>query len=161
MSVEIDLHGHSVAEALARFTHAYNAAVAAGGAAEIRVVHGHGASGGTSKIRVRLRELLAEHADRLDFRHGEACVDPNPGLTIVYPRQPLPDPIERLGDAIVAYCEPPKTGDKIVQCFREHGEPRILEALKAERRRGRLAVRLKGAHRVYAAVPGASVSTRA
>lgn len=89
MSVEIDLHGHSVAEALARFTHAYNAAVAAGGAAEIRVVHGHGASGGTSKIRVRLRELLAEHADRLDFRPGEACVDPNPGLTIVYPRQPF------------------------------------------------------------------------
>ncbi len=160
MCTEIDLHGCSVVEGLARFTRAYNDAVAASDA-EIRVVHGHGASGGTSKIRLRLRELLSEHPDCLDFRPGEACVDPNPGLTVVFPRRRLPEPVDRLGNAIVAFCAAPKTRDKIVVAFRDHGEPAILAALRTEQRRGRLTVRQKGAHRVFAATAGESPAGRA
>lgn len=157
MDVEIDLHGCSVVEGLARFTRAYNAHVGAGRTGPIHVIHGHGSSGGTSKIRNRLRELLSRYGDRLSFQPGEDRIDGNPGLTVVFPSRALPDPIEQLGDAIVAYCDRPRTRDKLVAEFREHGEPDILAALRALMRRRRLQVQKRGVHDVYtAAVPTAA-----
>lgn len=160
MDCEIDLHGCTVVEALARFTRAYNAHVAAGKTGDVRVIHGHGASGGTSKIRTRLREMLSRYGDRLSFQRGEDWIDGNPGLTIVLPVRPLPEPLEQLGDAIAAFCASPRTRDKIVAEFREHGEPDTLGALKLLVRRGRLETFRRGRHERYSAAASPPATAR-
>ena len=93
--VEIDLHGRTVADALARFTSLYNARLRAGDAGPIRVVHGYGSSGRGGDLRTALRELLSRHADRLESVPGETYFN-NPGVTVVYPKHPLPAPSPNL-----------------------------------------------------------------
>jgi len=92
---EIDLHGLTVADALARFTAHYNARLRAGDAGPIRVVHGYGSSGRGGEVRAALRDLLSRHTGRLEFVHGETYFN-NPGVTIVYPKHPLPPPSPNL-----------------------------------------------------------------
>jgi DNA-nicking Smr family endonuclease len=86
---EIDLHGLTVAEALSRFATHYNARLRAGDTGPIRVIHGYGSSGRGGDLRTAIRELLSRHAGRLEFVPGETYFN-NPGVTVVYPRQPLP-----------------------------------------------------------------------
>jgi len=88
---EIDLHGLTVAEALARLTAHYNARIRAGDAGPIRVVHGYGSSGRGGDLRTAVREFLSRHAARLEFVPGEQYFN-NPGVTVVYPKQLLPVP---------------------------------------------------------------------
>ncbi len=95
---EIDLHGLTVAEALSRLTVHYNARLRAGDAGPIRVSHGYGSSGRGGDLRTAIRELLSHHAGRLEFVLGETYFN-NPGVTIVYPKHPLPasSPCPRTG----------------------------------------------------------------
>ena len=88
---EIDLHGLTVAEALSRLTAHYNARLRAGDAGPIRVIHGYGSSGRGGDLRAAIRELFSRHAGRLDFVPGETYFN-NPGVTVVYPKHPLPVP---------------------------------------------------------------------
>ncbi len=86
---EIDLHGMTVAEGLARLVAHYNARVRAGDTGPIRVVHGYGSSGRGGDLRSAVREFLQRHAGRVEFVPGEKYFN-NPGVTVVYPKQPLP-----------------------------------------------------------------------
>ncbi|TRZ98462.1 MAG: hypothetical protein D4R80_05085 [Deltaproteobacteria bacterium] len=88
---EIDLHGLTVADALARFIAHYNARLQAGDTGPIRVIHGYGSSGRGGDLRTAIRELLSRHAGRLESVPGETYFN-NPGATIVYPKHPLPAP---------------------------------------------------------------------
>ena len=92
---EVDLHGLTVVEALSRLAIHYNARLRAGDAGPIRVVHGYGSSGRGGDVRAAVRELLSRHATRLEFVPGETYFN-NPGITIVYPKQPLPSPSPNL-----------------------------------------------------------------
>ena len=88
---EIDLHGLTVADSLARFTAHYNARLRAGDIGPIRVIHGYGSSGRGGDLRTALRAFLFLHASRLEFVPGETYFN-NPGVTVVYPKHPLPAP---------------------------------------------------------------------
>jgi len=92
-SDEIDLHGLTVAEGLARLTRHYNARLKSGNSGPIRIVHGYGSSGRGGDLRAAVREFLGRHAGRLEFVPGETYFN-NPGVTIVYPRHPLPAAID-------------------------------------------------------------------
>ncbi|MBI5904619.1 MAG: Smr/MutS family protein [Deltaproteobacteria bacterium] len=88
---EIDLHGLTVAEALSRLASHYNARIRAGDTGPIRVVHGYGSSGRGGELRAAVREFLARNGSRLEFTPGEQYFN-NPGVTVVYPKHPLPAP---------------------------------------------------------------------
>jgi len=88
---EIDLHGLTVAEALSRLASHCNARVRAGNFGPIRVVHGYGSSGRGGDLRAAIREFLSRHPGRLEFVPGEKYFN-NPGVTVVYPKHPLPVP---------------------------------------------------------------------
>ena len=72
--IEIDLHGFTVDQALARLDHELNAALLAG-AAELRVIHGRSGGRIRSAVHVRLRAIASVRGFRLDPR--------NDGVTIV------------------------------------------------------------------------------
>jgi DNA-nicking Smr family endonuclease len=88
-SDEIDLHGLHVPEALARLAAVCNERLRAGNAGPIRVVHGYGSSGRGGDLRAAVREYLDRHAERVESVPGEKFFN-NPGVTIVYPKRPLP-----------------------------------------------------------------------
>ena len=88
---EIDLHGLTVEEALSRLANHYNERLRAGDAGPIRVIHGYGSSGRGGELRNAIRGLLSRHAGRLEFVPGETYFN-NPGVTVVYPKHPLPAP---------------------------------------------------------------------
>ncbi len=92
---EIDLHGLTVAEALSRLAARYNERLRAGDAGPIRVIHGYGSSGRGGNVRAAVRELLSRHAGCLEFVPGETYFN-NPGITVVYPKHPLPAPSPNL-----------------------------------------------------------------
>lgn len=88
---EIDLHGLRAAEAVARLSEACNRRLRSGDAGPIRVVHGYGSSGRGGDLRSAVREYLDRHPERVDYVPGERFFN-NPGMTVVYPKHPLPAP---------------------------------------------------------------------
>ncbi len=88
---EIDLHGLRVTEAIARLSETCNRRLRSGNAGPIRVVHGYGSSGRGGDLRNAVREYLDRHAERVEYVPGEKFFN-NPGVTIVYPKHPLPAP---------------------------------------------------------------------
>ena len=88
---EIDLHGLRVTEAIARLSETCNRRLRSGNAGPIRVVHGYGSSGRGGDLRNAVREYLDRNADRIEYVPGEKFFN-NPGVTIVYPKHPLPAP---------------------------------------------------------------------
>ncbi|MGE5247449.1 MAG: Smr/MutS family protein [Verrucomicrobiota bacterium] len=88
---ELDLHGLAVADGIARLAAHCNARLRAGDTGPIRVVHGYGSSGRGGDLRAAVREFLGRHAGRVEFVPGETYFN-NPGVTIVYPKHPLPSP---------------------------------------------------------------------
>lgn len=77
--------------ALDRLVALYNARLRQGETGPIRVIHGYGSSGRGGDVRAAVRELLAGHTGRLEFVPGEKYFN-NPGVTVVYPKHPLPAP---------------------------------------------------------------------
>ncbi len=115
-SQSIDLHGCTVTEAMAKFVDFYNSSVRSGYRGCIEVVHGYGSSGVGGKIQQELRRYLAKNSERLEiYVPGNLG---NPGITRVYPKKLLPaseksDQASRAREAILNFCEMPKSRERI------------------------------------------------
>ena len=147
---ELDLHGHTVDEALRLFLDVYNRHVRSGSEDSIHVIHGYGSSGEGGKIRRKLRMFLEQAGSSLEWRPGED-LEGNPGVTIVFPRKLLPAPENQLAADILAFCSIPRTESKIAGEFRKHPLRDIKQAIRALVRQGRLKALLKGGSETYVA----------
>jgi hypothetical protein len=145
---ELDLHGLTVDEALRAFVASYNRHVRNGSRESMRVIHGYGSSGEGGRILRKLRKFLEGAADSLEWKSGED-VEFNPGVTIVYLRRILPEPVSQLAVEILAYCSIPRTESKISGQFRKHNAREIKEAIRALVRSGELKAVSKGGHETY------------
>src|ERR1700733_8517004 len=85
---ELDLHDHTVDEALRVFVEFYNRHVRSGSREPLRIIHGYGSTEKGGKIRKKLRLFLESGAGSLEWKTGED-VEGNPGVTIVYPKKIL------------------------------------------------------------------------
>lgn len=151
---ELDLHGQTWSEAQAAFIEFYNDAIlkdGGHGTGSLDVVHGYGSTGPGGVLRTRLRAFLQRHEERLEFMPGES-VDGNQGHTIVIPMQPLPSTEDALAEQVWVYCVRAKGRSKIIGKFRRHGEPRVIEAIRALERQKRLRTVHKGRVKSYEAV---------
>lgn len=147
---KLDLHHHTVREAIAAFVRFYNAQFTQSQPAEFEVVHGYGSSGEGGKIRKRLRRFLEAQGNKLRMRKGEH-VSGNPGVTYVTPLQPLPSGSDQLENEILAYCETARSEAKIIGKFRKEGQPKIKQTLKRMVKAGTLRRFYKGAYPHYQA----------
>jgi hypothetical protein len=87
-SRSIDLHNHTVPEALRDFVRFYNGCVRTGYRGRIEVIHGYGSNGSGGIIREELRRFLSAHDEIFgEFLPGESLR--NPGVTIVYAKDSL------------------------------------------------------------------------
>lgn len=152
MDSEIDLHGLLVTEAIDAFIEYYNDRVRAGYYGRILVIHGYGSSGEGGKIRSRLRSFLATHDAYLTFEYGEHLGGGNLGSTFVFPRKPLPSPLDTLSNEILDYCRIPKTKSKIAGKFRIAGDVKIQACLQNLEKRKLLAVTHKGGYKIYSTI---------
>ena len=137
---ELDLHGRIWSEALKEFIAFYNQSLGRAvnpTGVQLSVIHGYGSTGAGGVVRQRLRSFLERHADRLEFIPGER-LDGNQGYTLVKPMKRLPDVDDLLADAILEYCDRPRTRSKIMGKFRSHGQPRIIQAIRSLEKQGRL-----------------------
>lgn len=85
-SRSIDLHGKTVAQAIADFTAFYNRAVREGFRGRVEAIHGYGSSGVGGQIKPALRQFLEARAasfTRIVYAPG------NPGLTAVIPKSEI------------------------------------------------------------------------
>src|SRR5246127_5545670 len=114
--IDFDVHGLTVDEALKAFVDFYNRQVKLSSREPVRVVHGWGSSGQGGKIRLKLRELLAEAKPNLEWKSGED-VEGNLGVTIVYPRKAIQPREDQLATAIREFCSTPRTESKIAGQF--------------------------------------------
>lgn len=144
--VELDLHGHTVDEALKVFRVFYNKHAGAG--ARLRIIHGYGAVSESAKILKKLREFLATASSSLDWKRGED-VEGNPGVTIVYPRKKLPSAENDLQKEILRLCSVPRTESKIAGQLRKYPPREIKAALRALVRRGDLRSKVKGSETLF------------
>jgi DNA-nicking Smr family endonuclease len=87
---DIDLHRLRVPEALARLSEACNRRLKNGGG-PLNVIHGYGSSGRGGDLRAAVREYLDQNSALVEYVPGERFFN-NPGMTIVYPKHPLPAP---------------------------------------------------------------------
>lgn len=145
---ELDLHGHTVDEALRLFLDFYNRHVRSGSEESVRVIHGYGSSGEGGKIRRKIRVFLEGAAGNLEWRPGED-IEGNPGVTIVFPRRLLPAPENQLAADILAFCSIPRTESKIGGEFRKQTPRDIKQAIRGLVRQGALKAVLKGGHEAY------------
>jgi hypothetical protein len=146
--IELDLHGFTVDDALARFVNFYNQELLRGSGRSIRVIHGWGSSGSPARIRKSLRRLLDRNSERLEYLPGKV-IDPNDGSTLVFPGKVLPSRSTDLGEKILSYCNIPRTMRKITGEFHRTPQPEILRAIKILVRENQLQVKWKGKNKVY------------
>ena len=65
----------------------------------------------------------------LTYQPGEAA-DGNPGHTLIVRLKPLPAAGDDLAEAVWLYCARPQTARKIMNHFRRHGDPQVLQAIQ-------------------------------
>jgi Smr domain len=146
--VELDVHGLTVDEALKAFVEFYNRLVQSRSREPVRVVHGWGSSGEGGKIRLKLRQLLADLTPNLDWKPGED-IEGNLGVTIVYPSKVIDVLENQLAAAILEFCSTPRTESKISGQFRKYEPRKIKEAIRLLVRRGQMKQIVKGDHVAY------------
>ena len=135
---EIDLHGHTWAEALEAFERECRSALSrSGSGTEIRVIHGYGSSGLGGVLRERVRAFCRRFPDSFSVSYGED-VDANAGMTVVKVLRSFPDATERLAEGILEYCRRPRTRSEMDGRFRRHGTPQVDAAIGLLQRGGRL-----------------------
>ena len=150
---ELDLHGHTWRESLKEFISVYNEAVSSHtepSSIQIIVIHGYGSTGEGGVLRNRLRGFLSRFDDCLEFTPGEE-IDGNQGCTIVKPVSRLPDVNDLLAEQIFDYCEQQRSRSKVMGRFRRHGQPKVMQAIRALEKQGRLERRNKRGMVVYQA----------
>ena len=145
---ELDLHDHTVDEALRVFVEFYNRHVRSGSREPLRIIHGYGSTEKGGKIRKKLRLFLESGAGSLEWKTGED-VEGNPGVTIVYPKKILQAREAQLAGDILEFCSIPRTESKIAGEFRKHAPREIKEAIRTLVRQGQLKELLKGGHETY------------
>jgi len=152
-SREIDLHRLTWTEALPTFIEFYNDEVRkmGRGGGRLDIVHGYGSTGPGGVLRTRLRAFFQRHEEHLEFMPGES-VDGNQGHTVVIPMLSLPCTGDALEDLVWKYCELAKGRSKIIGKFRRHGEPTVIQAIKALESQKRLRVVHKGRVKSYEAM---------
>ncbi len=152
-SREIDLHGLTWTEALPAFIEFYNDEVQKTGrvGGSLDIVHGYGSTGTGGVLRTRLRAFLQRHEEHLEFMPGES-IDGNQGHTAVIPMLSLPSTEDALEEQVWTYCEQAKGRSKIIGKFRRHGEPTVIQAIKALESQQRLRVVHKGRVKSYEAM---------
>ena len=151
---ELDLHGKTWRESQDEFITFYNAALdhCNGSGVTLTVIHGYGSTGEGGVLRQRLRCYLDRLSDHLEYTTGED-MDGNMGCTYIAPIEPIPNLEDELAADILKFCEAGKTRSKITGKFRRHGQPKVLNAIRALERQGRLVKRI---NRRGLAVYGAS-----
>jgi hypothetical protein len=149
MMRELDLHDHTVDEALRVLVEFYNRHVRSGSREPLRIIHGYGSTDKGGKIRTKLRGFLEAGAGSLSWKTGEDA-EGNPGVTIIYPRSLLHAREDQLAAGILEFCVIPRTESKIAGEFRKHTPGEIKDAIRALVRQGQLRVILKGGHETYA-----------
>ena len=135
---EIDLHGLTWKESLARFIEAYNGAFDCTGkpsGVQVRVIHGYGSTGEGGVLRKRIRSFCQRFEDHLEVTAGEE-IDGNRGCTVVNPIRRLPDMHEMLAEQIRVYCKRPRSRSKVLGRFRRHGQPNIMLAVRLLEKQG-------------------------
>lgn len=147
---KLDLHNHTVKEAIGTFVRFYNAQLARHDGSWIEVVHGYGSSGAGGEIRKRLRLYLERNKRKLHYETGDYRSG-NPGVTYVKPDRPLPSATDALNIEILTYCATPRTESKITGTFRNHGQQKVKAALKRMVKDGSLRRFQKGAYPHYQA----------
>jgi hypothetical protein len=145
---ELDVHGLTIDEALKVFVEFYNRLAKGSSREPLRVVHGWGSSGEGGKIRLKLRQLLADAGTNLDWKPGEN-VEGNLGVTIVYPRKVIHPRENQLTAAILEFCSTPRTESKIAGQFRKYEPREIKQAIRLLVRRGQMKEILKAGHTAY------------
>lgn len=145
---EVDLHDHTVLEALSTFIKIYNQRIAAGDRTPFTVIHGYGSTGRGGQIRTRLRKYLMKYPEAVRYERGEVLLG-NPGVTLVIPQTVLPTQAEGLAGEILRYCEEGKSEGKIIGRFRRFGEMMVKEQLKELERQGLLRSFVKGKFKYY------------
>ena len=146
--IELDVHGLTVDEALKVFVEFYNRHIRRASGEPLRVVHGWGSSGEGGRIRLKLRQVLADTTPNLDWKPGEE-VEGNLGVTIVYPGKVIQPLEDRLATAILEFCSTPRTESKITGQFRNYQPREIKQAIRLMLRQGRLKEILKNQHSTY------------
>jgi hypothetical protein len=149
---ELDLHDHTVDEALRVFVEFYNRHVRSSLPEPLRIIHGYGSTEKGGKIRKKLRAFLEAGSGSLEWKTGED-VEGNPGVTIIYPRRVLHAREDQLVAGILEFCSIPRTESKIAGAFRKHTPQEIKSAIRALVRQGGLKVILKGGHETYVRQP--------
>src|SRR5213080_2399013 len=151
---EVDLHGHTVDEALRIFIDVYNRHVRSRSKESLRVIHGYGSAtqgldGG--KIRRKIRAFLEGAADSLYWKPGED-LEGSPGVTVVFPRKIVPTTQNQLAADIPAFCSIPRPESKIAGEFRKNTALEIKEAIRTLVRQGQLKIAAKGDRETYVTV---------
>lgn len=152
-TIEIDLHGHTWAEAIQEFIRVHNDAVEKTPESEslqINVIHGYGSSGEGGVIRHRLRAFLKHFPECVEFTPGEETMD-NQGCTVVKPLATLPDFHDMLEEQIADYCERPRMKNAIAGKFRRHGDRQVSNAIQTLTQQGRLCKTRKNNRAAYKA----------
>ena len=135
---EVDLHGHTWAEALDAFERECRSALSrSGSGAEIRVIHGYGSTGSGGVLRDRMRAFCRRFPHSFSVSRGED-LDANPGISVVKVLGSFPDATERLANDMLEYRRRPRTKGEIDGRFRRHGTPQVNAAIGLLRRGGRL-----------------------
>jgi hypothetical protein len=147
----IDLHGFSTGVALEQFVRFYNKEIGNKIGGPITVNHGYGSTGAGGDIRKRLRAFLQEHSDYLWFEIGEN-IDNNPGITVVYPKRPLPPMADSISGKILEFCTTAKSEEKIFNKFRLYGDTEVKKAIKSLEKQGRIHPKDKGKIKAYETV---------
>ena len=147
---KIDLHHHTVTQALELFVRFYNSQLSRGDRSTIEVVHGYGSTGEGGEIRKRLRLMLERNKHKLSYEFGDHKTG-NPGVTFVKPFQALPTASDALQAEILAYCVTGRAERKIIGEFRNYGQKKVKTILKQMVKNGTLRKFQKGAYTYYQA----------
>jgi len=127
----IDLHAHTVPQAMREFVRFYNDCVRGGYQGRIEVIHGYGSTGGGGVIRQHLRKYLAANVDKFGSVLPGDSVG-NPGVTIVWAKSVLSGPAGAIPlaspaqDAIVRLCQTAKSKERILMKLRGRFGDRVL-----------------------------------
>lgn len=149
MKDEIDLHGLTKIEAIEALIKFYNSRVKKGNLTPFEVIHGYGSSGVGGVLLNRIRGFLSNFSEELEFDYGKNPLFCNPGSTRVFPKKPLPETIDLLGEEILDFCEAPKTLSKIIGKFHRYEESKIQASIKLLEKQKRLKIFYKGSFKVF------------